>query len=100
MSLTFGELVGIWFEERGLVMHSNPKKQITKLLEEVDELVVAINNGDLDEFKDAVGDICVVLAGMSRQYNVTFEECLDIAWNEIKDRKGHMNEEGIFVKDS
>jgi hypothetical protein len=29
----------------------------------------------------------------------TFEECLEQAYNEIKDRTGHLNEDGVFVKD-
>jgi NTP pyrophosphatase (non-canonical NTP hydrolase) len=28
-----------------------------------------------------------------------FIECINKAWNEIKDRKGYLNEEGIFIKD-
>ena len=32
------------------------------------------------------------------EYNVDFEECLDMAWNAIKDRKGKMVN-GVFVKE-
>lgn len=31
--------------------------------------------------------------------DLTLGECLAMAWNEIKDRSGHMNEQGVFVKD-
>jgi len=27
------------------------------------------------------------------------EECIECAYEEIKDRKGHLNENGIFIKD-
>ena len=27
-------------------------------------------------------------------------DCFDAAWNDIKDRKGHMTEGGAFVKES
>lgn len=30
---------------------------------------------------------------------LTIDECLEHAWNQIKDRKGHMNAQGVFVKE-
>ena len=36
---------------------------------------------------------------LSEQLRFKFEECLTIAWNEIKDRKGVLREDGIFVKE-
>ena len=32
-------------------------------------------------------------------HDTTLEECLAFAYNEIKDRKGYMNSEGIFIKE-
>lgn len=96
----FGERVAGWFRDRGLIENSTPAKQMRKLLEEVGELSGAIANNDADEFKDAVGDVCVVLAGMCAQRGVSFEECLEVAWGEIKDRKGHMGPDGVFVKEA
>ena len=31
--------------------------------------------------------------------DVDFTECLESAWNAIKDRKGYLNEQGVFVKE-
>lgn len=31
--------------------------------------------------------------------NLTVSECLAHAWNEIKDRKGYLNENGVFIKE-
>ena len=46
-------------------------------------------------------EICLyLLKELSYELNVDFFECLDIAWNEIKDRKGYLREDGIFIKEA
>jgi len=40
----------------------------------------------------------VVLAIIARQHNLTVTECLEHAYNDIKDRKGQMID-GVFVKE-
>ena len=40
------------------------------------------------------------LKELSEQLGVNFNECLEIAWNEIKDRKGYLREDGIFIKEA
>lgn len=67
-----------------------------KLQEEVQELLDADNRAD--EI-DAVGDITVVLIGYCLQRGLVFEECLQSAYNEIKDRKGKVIN-GVFVKEA
>ena len=99
MTESFGDRVGRWFDDRRLTENSNPAKQMRKLLEEVGELAGAIANNDEAEFKDAVGDCAVVLAGMARMMGMTFEECCESAWAEIKDRKGYLDSNGVFVKE-
>lgn len=39
------------------------------------------------------------LRRLSTKLNVDFDKALEQAWNEIKDRKGQMNEHGVFVKE-
>ena len=39
------------------------------------------------------------LSAIARRYNLTLEQCLEHAYNEIKDRKGIMYN-GVFVKDT
>lgn len=95
----FGQRVAKWSDDRKLTSNSNPSKQMKKLLEEVGELAGAIACDAPDEFMDAVGDVAVVLAVMCRQNGVDFELCLDSAWDEIKDRKGYLNDDGVFVKE-
>ena len=40
-----------------------------------------------------------ILNGIARNYKTTLEECLSVAYNDIKDRKGIMHN-GVFIKDS
>ena len=39
------------------------------------------------------------IATIAIRYNLTLEECWQAAWDAIKDRKGYMNEQGVFVKE-
>ena len=39
------------------------------------------------------------IATIANRYNLTLEECWQAAWDAIKDRKGYMNEQGVFVKE-
>ena len=45
-----------------------------------------------------IGDMIVVLINIAERNNITIEDCLEQAWNDIKDRKGKMID-GIFVKE-
>lgn len=87
-----------WFVERGLDK-ADPTKQMLKLTEEVGEVASAIARSDLDLIKDGIGDVLVVLIGLSLQHKTTVLECLNLAYNEIKDRKGKVIN-GVFVKES
>lgn len=42
---------------------------------------------------------CLYGIATSPEIEVGFWECLDIAWDEIKDRKGTMGEDGVFYKE-
>jgi hypothetical protein len=45
-----------------------------------------------------VGDIMVVLINILVRNNLTMDECLKVAYEDIKDRKGKMVD-GVFVKE-
>lgn len=45
---------------------------------------------------DAVMDHLCYMSALNGLY---FLDCCDVAWDEIKDRKGFLNENGVFVKD-
>ena len=67
-----------------------------KLIQEVGEL--SDNVCKRQDIRDDVGDIMVVLINIMVRNQVTLEECLQVAYDDIKNRKGRMID-GIFVKD-
>ena len=89
-----------WFEDRGIVENGKAMAQAIKTLEEVTELFDALNKKDTHEVMDAIGDIYVTLRGVCLTYGVDMNDCIDQAYNEIKDRKGYLTPEGTFVKES
>ena len=50
------------------------------------------------DIKDDLGDMLVVMINIMKRNNITIEECLQKAYDDIKDRKGRMVD-GIFVKE-
>jgi NTP pyrophosphatase (non-canonical NTP hydrolase) len=87
-----------WGEARGIVQHSNNMAQAIKTMEEVGELLEAIHKGDKDAQKDAYGDILVTLIIGCATADFDLVECLGLAYNQIKDRKGYLDSSGVFVK--
>lgn len=94
---TLKPLVEQWFVDRGLDKRDG-SGQLEKLQEEVDELKQAYIEVNRDEEIDAVGDILVVLIGYCLQRGLDIEECLEVAYNVIKNRTGKVVN-GVFVKD-
>lgn len=100
-----------WAEERGLYEKGDPKTQFLKLQEEVGELAKAILKDNRSEFIDAIGDIVIVLTNLTELSgwktechndiqsvrSITIEDCVNSAYNEIKNRSGKM-QNGTFVK--
>ena len=89
-----------WGEARGIVQNATAQSQAIKTLEEVTELFDAINKKDLPAAKDAVGDIVVTLIMVCAVLDIDLVQCLQSAYSEIKDRKGYLTKEGIFVKET
>ena len=88
-----------WGMDRGIVQHGKPIGQAIKTLEEVTELLDAINRGDMPEIKDAVGDTVVTLLMVCATLDIDLTECLAGAYEQIKDRKGTLLASGVFVKE-
>lgn len=89
-----------WGEARGIVQNSTPFAQALKTKEELDELFDAISKQDVAAMKDAYGDILVTLIMGCACADLDLVECLKGAYDEIKHRKGYLNKDGIFVKES
>lgn len=87
-----------WFYDRGLE-NADSLVQYVKLTEEVSEVGDAIVKNDTESLIDGIGDTLVVLIGLCLQNNLDIEECLETAYNEIKNRKGKMVN-GMFVKEN
>lgn len=114
-----------WAEKKGIYEKGDTKTQFLKLLEEVGELSKAILKKDIAETKDAIGDIVVVLTNLTELANndifvkehhedvagdggsrmlmhesmgISIEDCINSAYEVIKNRTGKMSN-GTFVKD-
>jgi len=87
-----------WGEARGIVQNATAQSQAIKTLEEVTELFDALNKGDREATKDAIGDIVVTLIMVCSVLDLDLTQCLAGAYDEIKNRKGFLTKEGIFVK--
>lgn len=99
--MTFNELktnVIQWGKERGILIPKNSHKQALKMVSEVGELCDALIKNDIEGIKDGIGDTLVTIIILSEQLGYNLTECLQLAYNEIKDRKGK-TESGIFIKE-
>ena len=92
------DLIRIWANDRGLYNGGDPKTQALKLVEEVGETCRAILKEDAKEIVDGIGDCVVVLVNLAELTGTPIEECINAAYNEIKNRTGKMNN-GTFKKD-
>lgn len=93
--------VNEWAISHGLDK-GNPKIEWMKVTEEVGEIRdVFLKPHDFADpewsLKDAIGDSIVTLVVLCLQLGYDVEECLTIAYNDIKDRKGVMIDDN-FVK--
>ena len=113
-----------WGEQRGIVQHGKPVGQARKCSEESGELIEATAkiglmrdlldanptfgsdpeflkqfNKATDEAQDAIGDVLVTLIMCAATLDVDVVRCLQYAYDEIKDRKGHLRPDGVFVRE-
>lgn len=87
------------FTKIGIVKPENAKTQFMKVSEELGELAEGINKDRPQQVKDSLGDVLVTLILLAEDLNLNLLDCLNSAWNEIKDRKGEVKN-GSFVKES
>lgn len=84
-----------WHKNRNLIEGSTDKDQFMKLIQECGEL--SDNICKSRDVADDIGDIMVVLINISERNGLSLRQCLSVAWDDIKDRKGRMVD-GVFVK--
>ena len=103
-----------WADDKGILEKATPLAQAEKTLEEVQELLEAVNAQEkkhyfftntkgkevitADEIKDALGDILVTIIIGAELQGLKLEDCLESAYNVISKRTGKMVD-GVFVKD-
>lgn len=91
------ELIKKWAVDRNVVS-GDVKSQMVKLLEEAGELAEGINKNKKDLIVDSIGDVYVVLVILCMQLGLDINDCIKVAYEEIKDRKGKLVN-GLFVKE-
>ena len=92
------KLIEKWAREKNLDI-AEPEKQMLKVVEEVGEVAAALARSNKNDLRDGIGDVVVTLVILAMQNDMDLYECLNQAYNEIKDRKGK-NVNGVFVKES
>lgn len=88
-----------WAEARQIIPNSTPQAQLLKTMEELGELVGAVTRGNRDGAIDGFGDVLVTLIIASDLLGIDLNHALEVAYNAIKDRKGTLQTNGIFVKE-
>lgn len=91
------ELIKKWATDRN-VTKGDTKSQMVKLLEEAGKLAEGINKNKKDLIVDSIGDVYVVLVILCMQLGLDINDCIQVAYDEIKDRKGKLIN-GLFVKE-
>ncbi|MGK4078048.1 helix-turn-helix domain-containing protein [Ligilactobacillus salivarius] len=101
-AMTFEELheaIIQWAENRNMISPKNTSRQYMKVSEELGEIAEGINKNNREQVEDSLGDILVTLIILAQDLNFDLLDCLNSAYNVIKDRKGKTIN-GVFVKES
>jgi NTP pyrophosphatase (non-canonical NTP hydrolase) len=88
-----------WGEKRQIIPNSTTRAQLLKMISEIGELADAETKGDMVEIKDALGDVVICMIMYCALYDIDLLKCINIAYDQIKDRRGTLLPNGVFVKD-
>ena len=88
-----------WAEARKIIPNSTPSTQLLKAMSELGELADATIKNDRLGIIDGVGDVMVCLINYCALQDINLVKCMDIAYDEIKNRKGTLLPNGVFVKE-
>lgn len=86
-----------WAKDKGILDVNNVPKQAMKVIEEVGETFQAILKNKPEETKDGIGDVFVTMIILSGQLGLDPKDCLQTAYDVIKNRTGK-TENGVFIK--
>ena len=104
--------VEYWAQEKEIDDYENWEKQFMKFQEEAIELhkEMVLHDGrlkderidmyiyDNKDMKLEMGDVLVTLIVLAKQQDIELSDCLNLAWNKIKNRRGKTID-GQFVKE-
>ena len=90
--------VRIWADNKNLLREENTQAQMLKVLEEVGETAGALLKKKNQEILDGLGDSFVTLIILCYQLGLEPKDCLQAAWDEIKNRKGK-TVNGTFIRE-
>lgn len=88
-----------WAEARKIIPNSTPATQLLKAVSEMGELADATIKNDRDGILDAVGDVMVCLVNYCALQDINLVSCMQVAYDQIKNRKGTLLPNGVFVKE-
>jgi NTP pyrophosphatase (non-canonical NTP hydrolase) len=88
-----------WSEARKIIPNSTPETQLLKAMSELGELADATIKKDKDGIVDGVGDVLVCLVNYCALQDINLVDCMEVAYDQIKNRKGTLLQNGLFVKD-
>jgi NTP pyrophosphatase (non-canonical NTP hydrolase) len=89
-----------WAEARKIIPNSTPDTQLLKAMSELGELADATIKKDLEGIIDGVGDVLVCLVNYCALQNIDLVNCMEVAYSQIKHRKGTLLPNGVFIKES
>ena len=89
-----------WSEARKIIPNSTPDTQLLKAMSELGELADATIKKDRAGIVDGVGDVMICLVNYCALQDINLVTCIEKAYEEIKDRKGTLMPNGVFVKES
>lgn len=92
-------LIHAWGDARGITTNSTPQAQCLKGVEELGELAAGIARQDKALIADALGDLLVVEILLARLAGLDLINCLEGAYDTIKNRRGYLNSAGVFIKE-
>jgi len=91
------QLVIEWAKEKGIYRKENIRNQALKMCSESGEVADAILKMDNTAIKEEIGDVIVTLVILSNVQGWSLNDCLETAYNKIKNRKGKTIN-GTFIK--
>ena len=88
-----------WAEARGIIENSDSKTQLLKAVSEMGELADATIKKDKEAVIDAVGDVMVCLINYCALQDIHLVDCMEVAYDQIKNRRGTLLPNGVFQKE-